>query len=77
MSRWCAGGCPLADGANLTVFILAPDVALTLALAKEGAESNKSLSETVGPQSAAWREGFTGWTVAETFTLNRYRKRAA
>lgn len=38
----------LADGANLTVFILAPDVALELAQAKEGTGSNKSLFENVG-----------------------------
>lgn len=38
----------LADGANLTVFILAPDVALALAQAKEGTGSNKSLFENVG-----------------------------
>jgi hypothetical protein len=34
------------------------------------------MSENLGPESASWREGFTGWTVAELFTLNRYRKRA-
>jgi HK97 family phage major capsid protein len=38
----------LADGANLTVFILAPDVALELAQAKESTGSNKSLFENVG-----------------------------
>lgn len=31
------------------------------------------MSESVGPQSAAWREGFTGWSTAELFCLNRYR----
>lgn len=34
------------------------------------------LAESVGPQSVSFRGAFTGWTVAETFTLNRYRKRA-
>lgn len=34
------------------------------------------LTESVGPQSVSFRGAFTGWTVAETFTLNRYRKRA-
>jgi hypothetical protein len=35
------------------------------------------LSETRGPESASLRGSFTGWTVAEAFTLNRYRKMAA
>lgn len=34
------------------------------------------VAETLGPQSVSFRGAFTGWTVAETFTLNRYRKRA-
>ncbi len=34
------------------------------------------LAESVGPQSVSFRGAFTGWTVAESFTLNRYRKRA-
>lgn len=34
------------------------------------------LAESIGPQSVSFRGAFTGWTVAETFTLNRYRKRA-
>lgn len=34
------------------------------------------LAESVGPQSVSFRGAFTGWSVAETFTLNRYRKRA-
>lgn len=34
------------------------------------------MSETLGPESASYREGFTGWTVSELFVLNRYRKRA-
>lgn len=38
----------LADGATITVFILAPDVALALSKAKEGTGSNKSLFENVG-----------------------------
>jgi HK97 family phage major capsid protein len=38
----------LADGANLTVFILAPDVALALSLAKEATGSNKGLFDNVG-----------------------------
>lgn len=38
----------LADGATLSVFILAPDVALTLAKAKEQSGSNKGLFETIG-----------------------------
>lgn len=38
----------LADGATITHFILAPDVALTLAKAKEQASSNKGLFDNVG-----------------------------
>ena len=38
----------LADGASLTHFILAPDVALTLAKVKEASGSNKGLFENVG-----------------------------
>ncbi|BBY47754.1 hypothetical protein MARA_12220 [Mycolicibacterium arabiense] len=34
------------------------------------------LGESVGPQSVSFRGAFTGWSVAEAFTLNRYRKRA-
>jgi hypothetical protein len=32
--------------------------------------------ETVGPESVSYRSAFTGWTVAELVTLNRYRERA-
>jgi HK97 family phage major capsid protein len=38
----------LGDNANVTVFLMAPDVALALAQAKEGTGSNKSLFENVG-----------------------------
>lgn len=38
----------LADGAELTVFILAPDVALALAEAKQSADSNMGLLTDVG-----------------------------
>jgi HK97 family phage major capsid protein len=38
----------LADGATLTHFVLAPDVALTLAKVKEESGSNKGLFETIG-----------------------------
>lgn len=31
------------------------------------------VDETVGPDSASFRTGFTGWTVLETIVLNRYR----
>ena len=34
------------------------------------------MDETVGPESVSYRSAFTGWTVAELFTLNRYRARA-
>lgn len=34
------------------------------------------LGEVVGPMSVTFGRGFDGWTVAETFVLNRYRKRA-
>ena len=38
----------LADGAELSVFILAPDVALTLSKAKQATGSNMGLLNTVG-----------------------------
>jgi hypothetical protein len=33
-------------------------------------------AETMGPYSQDIRGGFQGWTLAEQFVLNRYRKRA-
>lgn len=33
-------------------------------------------SETMGPFSVQFRAGFDGWTVAESYVLNRYRERA-
>lgn len=42
----------LADGATLTHFILAPDVALTLAKAKESTGSNKGLFENISDGTA-------------------------
>jgi hypothetical protein len=35
-----------------------------------------SMGETMGPMGVNFGAGFTGWTVTETFVLNRYRKRA-
>ena len=32
-----------------------------------------AVDETVGPDSASFHGGFTGWTVLETIVLNRYR----
>lgn len=32
--------------------------------------------DTAGPFSRSIRGGFTGWNLAETFVLNRYRRRA-
>jgi hypothetical protein len=36
-----------------------------------------AVDETVGPDSASFRGGFSGWTVLETIVLNRYRITAA
>ena len=33
-------------------------------------------SQTAGPFTADFRSAFDGWTLAELFVLNRYRKRA-
>lgn len=33
-------------------------------------------SKIKGPFSVDYRSSFTGWSIAETFVLNRYRKRA-
>lgn len=35
-----------------------------------------AVDETVGSFSKSIRGGFAGWTLAETFVLNRYRVRA-
>jgi hypothetical protein len=32
-----------------------------------------AVDETVGPDSASFRAGFSGWSVLETIVLNRYR----
>jgi len=32
--------------------------------------------EAVGPESVSYRSAFSGWTVAETYVLSRYRKSA-
>lgn len=34
------------------------------------------MDETEGPAAVSYRSAFTGWTVAESFVLNRYRVRA-
>jgi hypothetical protein len=34
------------------------------------------VDSTEGQESVSWHAGFTGWTVAETFVLDRYRIRA-
>ena len=33
-------------------------------------------SEAVGPESVDYRSAFTGWTVAERFSLDRWRVKA-
>ena len=38
--------------------------------------SQLSRNQTAGPFSDDVRGGFNGWTLAEQFVLNRYRKRA-
>ena len=35
-----------------------------------------AVDDTMGPYSHSIRGGFTGWTLAELFVLNRYRRRA-
>lgn len=32
-----------------------------------------AVDESVGPDSASFRTGFTGWSVLESIVLNRYR----
>jgi hypothetical protein len=34
------------------------------------------VDSTEGQESVSWHAGFNGWTVAETFVLNRYRRLA-
>lgn len=38
--------------------------------------SGLAYSETEGPSSVSYHGAFTGWTVAETFVLQRYRVNA-
>ncbi|MFC9893042.1 hypothetical protein ACFVMC_05055 [Nocardia sp. NPDC127579] len=32
--------------------------------------------DTMGPFTRQFSNGFTGWSLAETYAMNRYRKRA-
>jgi hypothetical protein len=41
-----------------------------------GNPTQLSRADTIGPFTTDIRGGFTGWTLAELFVLNRYRKRA-
>jgi hypothetical protein len=41
-----------------------------------GNTKQTSMAMTTGPFTADLRSYFTGWTLAELFVLNRYRKRA-
>lgn len=34
------------------------------------------IDEAKGPESVSYRSAFTGWTLAERLTLDRYRKKA-
>ncbi|MGB3303723.1 MAG: hypothetical protein WBA98_13635 [Gordonia sp. (in: high G+C Gram-positive bacteria)] len=56
--------------------IPAPDIAavITTATARLVTNPEQLQSETVG--SYASRGGFQGWSLAELFVLNRYRKKA-
>jgi hypothetical protein len=40
-----------------------------------GNPTQLSRADTIGPFTTDIRAGFTGWTLAELFVLNRYRKR--
>lgn len=50
---------------------------ITTASARFGSNTAQtSTSRTEGEVTREQRTWFTGWTLAETFVLNRYRKRA-
>jgi hypothetical protein len=54
----------------------ADDIAAVLVTATARLITNPgqlSVSDTMGPFSHDAREGFVGWTLVETFVLNRYR----
>lgn len=56
-----------------------PEIAAVITTASARLAANpKQLgnTETAGPFSEAVVGGFNGWTLAEQFVLNRYRKRA-
>ncbi len=57
----------------------ADDVAAVIVTATARLVVNPSgvRSQTAGPFSTEHGAPFTGWSLAETFVLNRYRKRAA
>lgn len=48
---------------------------ITTATARLVDNPEQKIEKSVGPVSS--RGGFHGWSLAETFVLNRYRKRAA
>lgn len=57
----------------------ANDVAAAVYMAALRLLANKSQlehSKDKGPFSVSFSEGFDGWSTAELFVLNRYRKRA-
>ena len=56
-----------------------PDVAAVLVTATARMMTNPgqiARDSTAGPFSESIRGGFVGWSLAETFVLNRYRKRS-
>lgn len=58
---------------------VADDIAAVIitATARLLANPNQLAADTTaGPYSTSVRGGFTGWTLAELFVLNRYRRRA-
>ncbi len=58
------GGVPNADISS---------VILTAAARLLAHPRQLAVDETVGPDSASFRGGFNGWSVAELYCLNRYR----
>lgn len=66
----------IRGGANWVPNAEQASVILTSAARLVSNPSQLDRSESVGPQSASWRGGFTGFSIGEQLTLNRWRVQA-
>ena len=66
-------------GQGFTADVPNDDIAAVITTASArfvGNTKQTSMVKTTGPFTADLRSYFSGWTLAELFVLNRYRKRA-